>query len=73
MTLRKIEADARRPSRQIAKRLAEALELPAAEHASFIRAACGEQSTDYLSPPTHYVSQPPYRDLACWDSYVPVP
>jgi transcriptional regulator with XRE-family HTH domain len=30
-TLRKIEADARRPSRQIAERLAEVLELPAAE------------------------------------------
>src|SRR5262245_55347665 len=40
--LRKIEADARRPSRQIAERLAAALELPAPERTRFLPAARAE-------------------------------
>ena len=38
-TIRKIEADVRRPSRQIAQRLADRLELPPEAIASFIRQA----------------------------------
>jgi predicted ATPase/class 3 adenylate cyclase len=56
-TLRKIEADARRPSRQIAERLADALELPEAERASFILAARAELATDWLVFPARSVSQ----------------
>jgi predicted ATPase/class 3 adenylate cyclase/Tfp pilus assembly protein PilF len=56
-TLRKIEADARRPSRQIAERLADALELPKAEGAAFVRAARPELSVDRLAPPTQHVSE----------------
>jgi predicted ATPase/class 3 adenylate cyclase len=57
-TLRKIEADARRPSRQIAERLAHALELPEAEHAAFIRAARAELAVDQLVSPTQGVTPP---------------
>src|SRR5258706_116260 len=55
-TLRKIEADARRPSRQIAERLADALELPKAEGAAFVRTARGELTVDRLASPTQHVS-----------------
>jgi transcriptional regulator with XRE-family HTH domain len=41
-TIRKIEADERRPSTQVAERLADALAIPPAEHVLFIRAARGE-------------------------------
>jgi len=57
-TLRKIEADARRPSRQIAERLAHALELREAEHAAFIRAARAELAVDQLVSPTQGVTPP---------------
>jgi class 3 adenylate cyclase len=56
-TLRKIEADARRPSRQIAERLAEALELPAAERARFVQAARAELAVDRLAPPAQSITQ----------------
>jgi predicted ATPase len=49
--LRKIEADDRRPSRQIAERLAAALELPASERARFLQAARAELAVDYLTAP----------------------
>jgi predicted ATPase/class 3 adenylate cyclase/Tfp pilus assembly protein PilF len=56
-TLRKIEADARRPSRQVAERLADALELPPDERLAFTRAARAEMAADRLAPPTHSVPQ----------------
>jgi predicted ATPase/class 3 adenylate cyclase len=63
-TLRKIEADARRPSRQIAERLADALELPPDERLAFVRAARAELSTDRLAPPTHSVPQAAFVSAA---------
>src|SRR5262245_37160212 len=51
MTIRKIEGDIRRPSRQIAERLAECLEIPPHERASFIKAARAELAVDRLSAP----------------------
>src|SRR5688572_292910 len=56
-TLRKIEADVRRPSRQIAERLAEALEIPPADRAAFIKAARAELAVDRLKSPTQDFSQ----------------
>ena len=56
-TLRKIEADARRPSRQIAERLAEALEIPEGDRTSFIKAARAELAVDWLRSPTHDIPQ----------------
>src|SRR5262245_36122423 len=56
-SLRKIEADGRRPSRLLAERLADALELPPAERASFVRAARAELSVDRLASPIQSVPQ----------------
>jgi class 3 adenylate cyclase len=51
VTIRKIEADERRPSQQIARRLADCLALSAADHAAFLKAAHGELGADRLAPP----------------------
>src|SRR3954453_17486651 len=48
ITLRKIEEDARRPSRQIAAKLAEYLDIPNGEPATFIRVARGELPIEWL-------------------------
>ena len=56
-TIRKIESDARRPSRQIAALLAEQLELAAEEHAPFIQAARAQIGVDRLAPPTQSVAR----------------
>ena len=50
-SLRKIEADVRRPSRQLAERLAEALELPPDLRVAFIRAARAELAVDKVTLP----------------------
>jgi len=50
-SLRKIEADVRRPSRQLAERLAEALELPPDVRVAFIRAARAELAVDMVELP----------------------
>ncbi len=54
-TIGKIEGDARRPSRQMAARLAEVLALAPTERAGFLHAARRELGTDRLdlSPPPH--------------------
>jgi predicted ATPase/DNA-binding XRE family transcriptional regulator len=51
VTLRKIEADERRPSRQIAALLAEQLAIPPEERETFIRVARGELQVDRLPAP----------------------
>ena len=45
-TLKKIETDERRPSRQLAERLADCLAIPAAERAAFLKAARAELAVD---------------------------
>jgi predicted ATPase/DNA-binding XRE family transcriptional regulator len=50
VTLQKIEADERRPSRQLAERLADQLAILPHERAIFIRVARGELAVDRLSP-----------------------
>jgi WD40 repeat protein/transcriptional regulator with XRE-family HTH domain len=59
ITIRKIEADELRPSRQIAERLAECLDISPAERAAFIRVARAELSVDHLELP----ARPPARTL----------
>jgi len=51
MTIRKIEGDVRRPSRQIAERLAECLDIPANERERFVKAARAELAVDRLQAP----------------------
>lgn len=58
VTLQKIEADERRPSVQIAERLAEQLAIPPDERAIFIRVARGELAIDRLSPPRSHTAPP---------------
>ena len=47
-TIRKIEADERRPSRQLAERLATSLAIPAEERRAFLDAARAQRSADHL-------------------------
>jgi len=46
--IRKIESDERRPSRQIAARLADVLDVPASQHDMFLEAARGVRSVEHL-------------------------
>jgi predicted ATPase/class 3 adenylate cyclase len=50
VVIQEIEQNERRPSRQIAERLAAVLGLPASQHDLFIEAALGTQSVEQLSP-----------------------
>lgn len=52
-TLRKIEIDERRPSRDVAALLADALRIPAAEREAFIHTARGESLVERLGDPAH--------------------
>jgi predicted ATPase/class 3 adenylate cyclase len=56
--IQKIEADARRPSRQLADRLAICLGLNDAERAAFIQAARAERSVDRLPLPAQPLDAP---------------
>ena len=47
-TIKKIERDERRPSRQVAELLAEALAVPGEERELFLQAARGERPADQL-------------------------
>jgi class 3 adenylate cyclase len=49
-TIKSIEADARRPSKQLAERLADVLELQPVERALFLQAARAELAPDRLPP-----------------------
>src|SRR6476619_5415062 len=51
VTLRKIEADERRPSLLVAERLADLLELRADERTLFLQVARGLVGADHLPPP----------------------
>lgn len=56
VTIRKIEADERRPSRQIAERMALSLQVKDDERAGFIQAALALRSPIHLPSPMHPVS-----------------
>src|SRR6476661_6062155 len=47
-TIKKIEADARRPSKQLAERLADVLGMASEERAAFVQAARAERTVDEL-------------------------
>ena len=51
VTIRHIETDERRPSKQLAARLADSLQLSAEERPTFVQAARGELATDRLAAP----------------------
>jgi predicted ATPase/transcriptional regulator with XRE-family HTH domain len=56
--IQKIEADARRPSRQLAEKLADRLGLDAVERVAFVQAARAERAVNQLALPSHPVEQP---------------
>ncbi len=59
VTLRKIEADERRPSMQMAERLAQCLAVPTSEWPGFVAAAMGRATTTWLDrPPLHHTRLP---------------
>src|SRR5215216_5706850 len=55
--IQKIEADARRPSREMAALLANKLELATDERVAFIQAARAELGADRLAPPAQSVAR----------------
>jgi predicted ATPase/DNA-binding XRE family transcriptional regulator len=65
VTIQKIEADERRPSRQIAELLAEQLHIPPAERATFLQRARGELASDLPA------AFPPLRTLQSGRSNLP--
>ena len=58
ITLRKLESEARRPSKQIAERLAQVLNVPAGERADFLRFARGDPFAAPAGTPVPDPSQP---------------
>jgi predicted ATPase/class 3 adenylate cyclase len=56
-TLKKLETDERRPSKQLAERLADCLAIPATERAAFLKVARAELAVDQLD----LAVQPPNR------------
>jgi predicted ATPase len=58
VTLQKIELDERRPSRQLAERLADQLAIPPDEREIFIRVARGELPVDRLLPSRPNIAGP---------------
>jgi predicted ATPase/transcriptional regulator with XRE-family HTH domain len=60
-TIRKIEADERRPSRQLAERLAGHLAIPVDEQIAFIKAARATRASSTLSHPAPSAAQAPLQ------------
>src|SRR5262249_60021679 len=58
-TIKKIEADERRPSKQLAERLAVCLQIPDADRVPFLKAARAELAVDRLAPPPEAPLSPP--------------
>jgi predicted ATPase/DNA-binding XRE family transcriptional regulator len=70
VTIRKLEADERRPSRQIAERLADGLKIMADERAAMITLARAEPNFD---PPPPETSERPLRILPQPPTNLPAP
>jgi predicted ATPase/transcriptional regulator with XRE-family HTH domain len=56
--IQKVETDVRRPSRQLAEKLADCLGLAANERAAFVQAARAERTVDQLMLPSQPVESP---------------
>ncbi|MCL4300543.1 MAG: helix-turn-helix transcriptional regulator [Anaerolineae bacterium] len=56
VTIKKIERDERRPSRQMAERLADSLAVPQEERQAFIQCGLGQQAVDTLSLPAQPIA-----------------
>src|SRR5262249_48006359 len=69
VTIRHIETDERRPSKQLAARLADGLQLSADERPAFLQAARGERATDRLAAPPVSVERSIARAIAPSERY----
>src|SRR5262245_49293346 len=58
-TIKKIEADERRPSKQLAERLADILQIASTERAAFLQAARAELAPDQLALDSQPLAAPP--------------
>src|SRR5690242_6547229 len=56
--IKKIEADERRPSRQMAKLLSTCLQIPATEQTAFVQAALGEELVEHIHTTLPALSPP---------------
>jgi predicted ATPase/transcriptional regulator with XRE-family HTH domain len=72
-TIRKIEADERRPSRQIAERLADLLEIGPHDRAAFLKAARAEQAVDQLAEPDAQIAPLRTHNAATAPTNLPAP
>ncbi len=75
-TIRKLETDERRPSKHLAARLAEQLQVPPAELAVFLKAARAELGVDRLGSPAPFTPPPlvaPLQQQDARHSNLPVP
>src|SRR4051794_16720517 len=70
--IRKIEADARRPSLEIAERLARHLGLAPHQWATFVKVARAALQADRLPAPTEVVALPAQREPGVSPSLLPV-
>jgi predicted ATPase/DNA-binding XRE family transcriptional regulator len=71
--LQKIERDERRPSRSMAERLAEALDVPADQRGTFVQAARGERLVERLSAGPQPAAPTPERRSARARTALPLP
>ncbi|HJZ45703.1 MAG TPA: tetratricopeptide repeat protein [Roseiflexaceae bacterium] len=73
ITLRKIEADERRPSEQIAAKLADHLSVAPQERLIFVKVARGELAVHRLAPPDQIADRPVLAPRALLRTTVPIP
>jgi predicted ATPase/transcriptional regulator with XRE-family HTH domain len=73
ITVRKMEAEERRPSKAMASRLAESLHIPRNEHEQFIQFARAEPFEDPAAPSTPEVSTRPWRTVERLAINLPTP
>jgi predicted ATPase/transcriptional regulator with XRE-family HTH domain len=73
ITLRKIEADERRPSEQIAEKLAEHLTVAPQERLTFVKVARGELGVHWLALPEQIADRPALTAGAPLRTKVPIP
>src|SRR5689334_19121018 len=70
--IRKIEADARRPSPEIARRLARHVGLAPLQLPTFVKVARADLPPDWLPAPTDVAVLPAQREPAVWPGRLPV-
>src|SRR5262245_15524043 len=72
-TIRKIEADERRPSREFAERLAAVLRIQPHDRDAFLKAARAELAVDRLAEPQTHVDTAPGDEAVLARSSAPTP